>query len=363
MVHNLVRPFAVLMISAAVYGQELPPRDIAARARPAVVVVSALRDGQVVSQGSGFFVSSDGRLITNRHVIEGGDSLRVQLSTGEIYDNVYFVSDDERRDLAILRIPESGLQPLSIGDERTAAVGDQVYVIGNPLGLEGTFSDGLISALRTVDGVALIQISAPISSGSSGGPVFNTRGEVIGIATLTMENGQNLNLAVPARYARGLLQMNETPQPFERVAARFNVTQRSSTPVSAVEASETEPWLRVLHDEMRALRDAAFQNGYRSIHEPKMGMLHQGKNEVFQLEFQRGSNVAIIGACDLDCGDLDIGVYTLDGEEIGTDVLDDDSPEVDFVVSRSGNFQVVVSMAKCTREPCGFGVQSFTKAR
>ena len=71
--------------------------------------------------------------------------------------------------------------------------------------------------------------------------------------------------------------------------------------------------------------------------------------------------VAIIGACDLDCSDLDIGVYTLSGDEIGTDVLDDDTPEVNFLVRRKSNFYVVVSMSRCSKEPCGFGVQSFIK--
>lgn len=84
------------------------------------------------------------------------------------------------------------------GDDN--AVGDKVYAVGNPLGLEGTFSEGIVSVLRRAKGSTFIQITAPISPGSSGGPILNSRGEVVGVATATFSRGQNLNFAIPAAY-------------------------------------------------------------------------------------------------------------------------------------------------------------------
>lgn len=342
--------------------QTATPRDIAARARPAVVLISALQEGEVVGQGSGFAVDSSGTIVTNRHVIEGADALRIQLASGEIYDNVYFVTDDERRDIAILRIPVTGLASLDVADEREAAVGDRVFVMGNPMGLEGTFSDGLISAIRTVDGVVMIQMTAPISTGSSGGPVLNEMGQVIGVATQTMREGQNLNMAVPARYASGLLAMKEEARPFAEVAEQF-VPEPVDLATALMKAGEEEmdPWIEVLAEEMRVLNEAAVGLGYEESHEPSVGMLEQEESYAFVQEFTERTEVKMIGACDIDCSDLDIAVYNLDGEEIVKDVLVDDRPEVDFTITRPGKLRVVVYMAECSEAPCGFGVQTFRK--
>ena len=356
-------PLVLCLAPFAAFAEQPTPREIAARVRPALVLISSVNDGEVSGHGSGFIVSEDGRIVTNRHVIEGAGSLRVQLATGEIYDNVYFISDDERRDLAILRIPETGLPALPIGDDRQTAVGDRVYVMGNPMGLEGTFSDGLIAAMRTIDGVAMLQITAPISTGSSGGPVLNEAGEVIGVATLTMEEGQNLNLAVPARYAKGLMAMNEDPQPFATVASRF-ATAGPSFGGSSLPAptSDMEPWMRVLTEEMRVLHEAAVDLGYGVTHEPTIGMLKKRDTHTFEQTFSRkGADVKMIGACDIDCSNLDMAIYDLEGNPIAKDTLDDDRPELDFTITKPGQLRVVVYMAECSREPCGFGVQTFER--
>jgi hypothetical protein len=115
------------------------------------------------------------------------------------------VGVDEEHDLALLKAGGIKLPPLPLGDSETVAVGDEVYVVGNPLGLEGTFSNGIVSAIREIDGQKILQITAPISPGSSGGPVFDQRGEVIGIAVATFRGGQNLNLAIPVSYLSKLL--------------------------------------------------------------------------------------------------------------------------------------------------------------
>lgn len=199
---------------------QVSARTIAASAQPAVVLITSLdTSGAARGRGSGFFVSSDGLFITNYHVIEEASSLEVTLATGEVFDNVYLVTTDPRRDLAILKIPIEGQRHLKLGSDSQAAVGDPVYAVGNPLGLEGTFSNGIISSIRTDGGVRLLQITAPISPGSSGGPLLNSVGEVIGVTTAFMREGQNVNWAVPVRYVRPLLATGETPRRFSSVSA------------------------------------------------------------------------------------------------------------------------------------------------
>ncbi|HLM69056.1 MAG TPA: trypsin-like peptidase domain-containing protein, partial [Longimicrobium sp.] len=202
---------------SAARGQDLTPREIAAAAQRATVQIRALdARGGVGGMGSGFFVSPDGTIVTNFHVIEDAHALQVETFDGEVYDNVYYVTSDPRRDVAVLKVPVEGAVNLRMGSDTAAVVGAEVFAMGNPLGQTATFSDGLVSATRTVEGVSMIQISAPISSGSSGGPVMDARGEVIGVATMVLAGGQNLNYAVPVRYVRPLLEMGDPPQRFAR---------------------------------------------------------------------------------------------------------------------------------------------------
>ena len=135
--------------------QEQPTvRQIAADARQAVVTVRAFSGQQEIRQGSGFFIREDGVFVTNIHVVSGAETINVELESGEIFDNVYVLARDERRDLIILKIPTSNVPFLEIADDRLMEVGDTVYVIGNPLGYRGTFSDGLLSAKRLKDRIS-----------------------------------------------------------------------------------------------------------------------------------------------------------------------------------------------------------------
>jgi hypothetical protein len=161
-------------------------------------------NSQPLSLGSGFFVSDD-IIVTNAHVIEGasggtakliGDTQRLRI--------IGATAVDAHADLALLKI-SGHAPPLALGPNSAPAVGDRVYVVGNPLGLEGTFSEGIISGVRQVDLDSILQMTAPISPGSSGGPVMNASGAVVGIAVATFRNGQNLNLAVPVSYLSRLL--------------------------------------------------------------------------------------------------------------------------------------------------------------
>ena len=156
--------------------------------------------------GTGFFVRSTGLLLTNFHVVEGMDLVGVKVrGSDEVLWAKKATGFDLDNDLVLLEVETTARKPVSVGDSDRAQVGEQIVVVGNPEGLEQTVSNGLLSGIREVEGRKLFQISAPISEGSSGSPVFNTRGEVIGVVVSTLQSGQNLNFAVPINYARPLL--------------------------------------------------------------------------------------------------------------------------------------------------------------
>ncbi len=156
------------------------------------------------AMGSGFVVSSDGMILTNSHVISGGGAISIKfIADNRVYSDVKVVKNNTIRDLALLKINDSGnFVPVVLGNSDQISVGERVVAIGNPKGLENTVSDGLVSALRDKNGTKLIQISAPISSGSSGGALFNMKGEVIGITSSGFDEGQNLNFAVTINHAK-----------------------------------------------------------------------------------------------------------------------------------------------------------------
>ncbi len=184
---------------------ELSARDIVQRFKPAIVRIENTMGSQV-GVGTGFLVSESGRIATNLHVIAGGGVLKVRLSDGSEHAVPRVVAVDMERDLAIIEIDAPTKMPvLPLGDSDIVEPGDTVIAIGNPMLLDFTVSDGLISSVRKVEEDVILQISAPISQGSSGGPLFNSYGEVIGVATLVMTEGQNLNFGVPINYLRPLL--------------------------------------------------------------------------------------------------------------------------------------------------------------
>jgi serine protease Do len=184
----------------------LSPADIAARALPAVVTIRTEQ-----SLGTGFIVRADGWIATNLHVIVGGSHVKVSLQGDRVLDVVDVLAASPEHDLALLRVEAHGLPTLALGNSDAMRPGDTIVAIGNPLGLEDTVSNGLVSARRKLEAdVEVLQISAPIAPGSSGGPIFNDRGEVIGVATAILAEGQNLNFGMPARY---LIPMIRDPEP------------------------------------------------------------------------------------------------------------------------------------------------------
>lgn len=196
---NFARSAVVaLSMSCFCFGQS--PRDIARTAFKSVVILE-MNDssGQPLSLGSGFFIA-DSVIATNAHVIKGASSGTARL-VGDTHklQIAGTVAINDHADLALLKV-NSIAPALRLGPDTNPVVGDKIYVVGNPLGLEGTFSEGIISGLRAVDADSILQMTAPISPGSSGGPVMDASGAVIGVAEATFSNGQNLNLAVPVAY-------------------------------------------------------------------------------------------------------------------------------------------------------------------
>jgi len=192
-----------LWLSAPVYGQGIESNwvKIAEMATPAIAVIETEK-----GLGSGFFVKSDGTLITNSHVIGDAKEITVKLKNGETYRRAFILSVDEQRDLAVLRVEAADVPILPLGNSNDSKTGEEVLLVGAPRGLEQTVSNGIISGIRVLEnGNRVIQTTAPASPGSSGGPLLNRQGQVIGIITFSLVGGQNLNFAIPANYAKGML--------------------------------------------------------------------------------------------------------------------------------------------------------------
>lgn len=185
---------------------ELKPPEIMDQYGDAVVLIATVSNGTEAGLGSGFIVKDDGVVVTNYHVIEGAYPALVKLKNGDIYEDISVIGYNERKDIAVIKIKGFDLPIVKLGNSNKVRVGEEVVVIGNPHGLENTIADGLLSQVRDAElGYKLHQISAPISAGSSGSPVFNLRGEVIGIATLSDTLGQNINFSVPINYVRAMI--------------------------------------------------------------------------------------------------------------------------------------------------------------
>ena|SRR2546425_6870844 len=190
-------------------GQErtgITGREIAQRIFPSVALILCEDShAQPVALGSGFVVA-DETVATNFHVIEGASGGFVKLvGVAKKYKITGAVGFDRAHDLALLSVPGMHAPTAPLGSSQQVSVGDEIYAIGNPEGLEGTISQGIVSGIRGAGSDTLLQITAPISPGSSGGPVVNLRGEVIGLAVATLKVGQSLNFAVPTIYLSQLL--------------------------------------------------------------------------------------------------------------------------------------------------------------
>ena len=218
--------FAFFAVQTADAEDFLP--ELVKRIKPSAVAIETFDSkDNTISRGSGFFIAPD-RIITNRHVIERSSRVEIHLLDGKKFPVRGVLAVDGEGDLALLQVdvPKALAIPLPIV-RAVPQEGESIVVIGNPYGLEGSVSNGIVSAVREISGYGkIIQITASISPGSSGSPVVNMAGQVIGVATLQAAEGQNLNFAVPAeRIAQ--LRINDL-RSFSSLSAESQKNKRSS---------------------------------------------------------------------------------------------------------------------------------------
>jgi regulator of sirC expression with transglutaminase-like and TPR domain len=189
---------------------------LTAQALQSVVVIShAGRDGQVDGVATGFVVDRDGLIATSLHVIGEARPVTVDLPGGRRREVTAIHAWDRRLDLAVIRIDATNLTPLALGDSDQLKRGTAVLALGNPQGLEHSVVQGLVSATRDVDGVAMIQVAIPVEPGNSGGPLLDLRGQVQGILTLKSAVTPNLGFAMPVNALKSLLE-HPNPVPMKR---------------------------------------------------------------------------------------------------------------------------------------------------
>jgi TPR repeat protein len=230
---NLWVRFDLLACLSLLFGSQpaLAPGVIYKQSLPSVVLIRTyLPDGKGSMQGSGFIVSTDGKIVTNYHVIQCGRQATVTLQNGDAYDNVQVLDVDARKDIALVKIKALDLHPIRLGNSTAVQVGDPVYALGNPMGLTDTLSEGIISGIRQQTGYKVLQVTAPYTHGSSGGPLLNAKGEVIGITSLVFGGGGNLNFAIPIDYARPMILSPGEPK---SLATVYNPVPATCGPTTA----------------------------------------------------------------------------------------------------------------------------------
>lgn len=172
-----------------------------------VTIITKDKNGREIGSGSGFVINKDGFVATNYHVVEGAYFAELIIGN-KTYKSIFLIDANQKYDIALLKIadPLTNFYGVFIGDSDRVITGEEIVAMGSPLGLENTVSSGIISAIRDIKNIKLFQITAPISPGSSGGPIFNRKGEVIGITTIaSFWLAQNVNFAIPINYFKEII--------------------------------------------------------------------------------------------------------------------------------------------------------------
>jgi hypothetical protein len=203
---QLLFVLTLLLFIASLADAKIP--DAVLEQKNSVVTIYTYKDGQADVIGSGFIVGSNGVIATNYHVLAGPTKSSeaatfVKMENGAVLCIEELILFDVENDITLLKVESKELPAVRLATNYKPEIGEDIIVIGSPFGLETTISNGIISGVRGQSG--LIQITAPVSPGSSGSPVFNTKGEVIGMASFLVEGGQNLNFAIPVKYVANLL--------------------------------------------------------------------------------------------------------------------------------------------------------------
>jgi len=202
---------------ACLAAAEVPDlRTLAKQARPSVFLLAIQdEDGEVKGSGTGFLISPDGLLVTNHHVVSDAKGMIAKAENGGLFPVLKVVATDPANDLALLRLQAKDLPWLRLAPPNSAEVGTRIAVIGSPLGLEGTLTEGIVSARRNLPGQKreVLQISATISQGSSGSPVLDAQGRVVGVASFLLAEGQSLYFATPSEKLQALLRRSGQSTP------------------------------------------------------------------------------------------------------------------------------------------------------
>jgi S1-C subfamily serine protease len=213
---------SILVVLASYSATQETVSEVVKRSSDAVVlIVISNSSGQETALGSGFIVSPDGEIVTNYHVIKEAKSAIVRLANGAFFPVNGVLASDADKDLAIIKVGGKNLPFLTLGDVDKLHIGDHVVAIGSPLGLEGTVSDGIVSALRAGYHEKWIQTTAPVSHGNSGGPLLDMNNNVVGVITWGFQEGQNLNFAAPCSEVKALLaKAHEQAKPLDSRAGK-----------------------------------------------------------------------------------------------------------------------------------------------
>ena len=264
---------AVLLVPLATRASQNAAVEKARNQSQGVVVIVALDDqGRALGQGSGFIVTASGAVVTSLHVVKGASKLRVKLPNGDVYQTDEVIDYDADKDIAIVKIKGFQLPVVKLGDSDRTEVGEQVVAISSPEGLTNSLSTGVISGVRRLSTHRVFQITAPISQGSSGGALFDSNGDVIGIATYILRSGQNINFAVPINYVRGMISDSiktsvaslPSPTPFVRSEVEPAPGAPDSIPAEINSASRGRLG-RSEHEPMFIRPDEAWAFFYRTV--------------------------------------------------------------------------------------------------
>lgn len=217
--------------------QVLTAKQIFQLCSPAVFSLETYAsNGDACSMGSGFFLDESGIAVTNLHVLRDAHKAQAVLPDGSSHAVTGVLLYDSDHDYAVIQVEGSGFSTLKIGDSSALESGEEIYAIGNPDGLTNSISDGIVSNPSRADLDGMIQITAPISSGSSGGALLNAYGKVVGITTASLVNGQNLNFAVPIRSVLPeesvtVYASNHSPTTLDTCAADIEAALFENTPI------------------------------------------------------------------------------------------------------------------------------------
>lgn len=213
------------LATTACVGAEIDLTELARKARASVLLlVVADASGLETAYGTAFVVSNDGKLVTNRHVARGGRQLFAKTRNARCHRVLGVLADDPEHDLVLLQVDERDLPALPLGGSDRVKPGDPVAIVGNPHGFEGVFAQGeVVSAQEFLGERGWIQVSAAVDHGSSGSPVLNARGEVIGVIAMMQRKQRTIGLAIPVEAARRLLASvtaSTRPKPVASLAER-----------------------------------------------------------------------------------------------------------------------------------------------